>query len=94
MPTISSIEYSVESATTGRVRFTVSSMGTLGTAVSFGATVLGGSGTVQVTGNTITVTGLSSVLNHTVIVSATSVACSEVMYSNTIVPITFSIRSE
>ena len=94
MPTISSIEYSVESATTGQVRVTVSSMGTLGTAVSFGATVLGGSGTVQVTGNTITVTGLSSILNHTVIVSATSVVCSQVMYSNTIVPVPFSTRSK
>ena len=94
MPTISSIEYSVESATTGRVRFTVSSMGTIGTAVTFGATVLGGSGTVQVTGNSVTVTGLSYVLNHTVIVSATSVACSEVMHSNTIVPVPFSTRSE
>ena len=92
MPTISSIEYSVESATTGRVRYTVSRMGTLGT--DFGATVLGGSGTVLVTGNTITVTGLSYVLNHTVTVSATSVACSEVMYSNTIVPLSFSTRSE
>ena len=94
MPTISPIEYSVESATAGRVRFTVSSMETLGTAVSFGATVLEGSGTVQVTGNTITVTGLSYVLNHTVIVSATSVVCSEVMYSNTIVPVPFNTRSE
>ena len=94
MPTISSIEYSVESATTGRVRYTVSSMGTLGTAVSFGATVLGGSGTVLVTENTITVTGLSYVLNHTVIVSATSVVCSEVMYRNTIVPVPFNTRGE
>ena len=91
MLTISSIEYSVESGTTGQVRLTVSTMGTL---VSFGATVLGGSGTVQVTESTITVTGLSYVLNHTVIVSATSVACSEVMYSNTIVPVPFSTRSE
>ena len=94
MPAISPVEYSVESATTGRVRLTVSSIGTLGTAVSFGATVLGGSGTVQVTGNTITVTGLSYVLNYTVIVSATSVVCSEVMYSNTIVPVPFSTRSK
>ena len=94
MPTISSIVYSVESAKTGQVRFTVSSKGTLGTAVSFGATVFGGNGTVQVTGNTITVIGLSIVLNHTVIVSATRVVCSEVMYSNTVVPVPFSTRSE
>ena len=87
MLTISSIEYSVESATTGQVRFTVSSMGTLGTAVSFGATVLGGSGTVLVTENTITVTGLSIILNHTVMVTATSIFCSQVMYINTTVPI-------
>ena len=94
MPTVSPIEYSVESATTGRVRFTVSSMGTFRTAVTFGATVIGGSGTVQVTGNTITVRGLSSTLNHTVMVTATSAVCPGVMSSDVTVSTPFSTRSE
>ena len=91
MPTTGLIEYSVESATTGRVRFTVSSAGMFGTAVIFGAHVTGESGTVQVTGNSIMVTDIDY-NNHTVIVTATSVVCPK--RSNATVSVSFKIRSE
>ena len=91
MPTTGLIEYSVESATTGRVRFTVSSVGMFGTAVTFGARVTGNNETVQVTGNNITVTDIDY-NNHTVIVTATSVVCPK--RSNATVSVSFEIRSE
>ena len=91
MPTTNQVEYSVESANTGRAQFTVSSEGTFGTPVTFGASVIEGSGTVQVTGNTITVTGIDY-NKQTVLITANSV-CSG-LSSNTTVPIFFSLRSE
>ena len=92
MQTTGPIEYSVESATTGRVRFTVSSAEMFGTAVTFGARVTGSNGTVQVTRNNITVTDLDY-NNHTVIVTATSVVCSR-LSSNAAVSISFNLRRE
>ena len=92
MPTTGPIEYSVESATTGRARFTVSSAGVFGTAVTFGAHVTGESGTVQVTGNSIMVTDIDY-NNHTVMVTATSVVCPR-LSSNAAVSISFNLRSE
>ena len=92
MPTTGPIEYSVESATTGRVRFTVSSAEMFGTAVTFGASVTGESGAVQVTGNNITVTDIDY-NNHTVMVTATSVVCPR-MSSNAAVSISFNLISE
>ena len=91
MPTTGPIEYSVESATTGRVRFTVSSSGMFGTAVTFGARVTGENGTVQVTGNNITVTDIDY-NNHTVMVTATSAVCPK--RSNATVSVSYNIRSE
>ena len=92
MPTTNQVEYSVESANTGRAQFTVSSLGTFGIPVTFGASVIEGSGTVQVTGNTITVSGIDY-NNQTVLITATSVVCPGPS-SNTTVPIYFSLRSE
>ena len=94
MPTTGPIEYSVESATTGRVRFNVSSMGTFGTAVSYNASVVGGSGTVQVSGNTITVMGLNYTQMHSIMVTATSAICPGLGPRSINVPISFSIKSE
>ena len=68
VPTIGPITYSIESALTGSVTFTASSMSS---PVSYNASVIGGS--VQVTGNTITVTGLSYTRTHTV--TARAVVC-------------------
>ena len=92
MPATDLIEYSVESATTGRVRFTVSSVGVFGTAVKFSASVTGESETVQVTGNNIMVTDLDY-NNHTVMVTATNVVCPR-LFSNATVSISFNLRSE
>ena len=92
MPTTGPIEYSVESATTGRVRFTASSAGMFGTAVNFSASVTGENGTVQVTGNNITVTDIDY-NNHSVIVTATSVFCPG-LSSNAAVSVSFNLRSE
>ena len=68
VPTIGPITYSIESALTGSVTFTASSMSS---PVSYNASVIGGS--VQVTGNTITVAGLSYTRTHTV--TARAVVC-------------------
>ena len=93
MPTTGPIEYSVESATTGRVRFTVSRAGMFGTAVNFSARVTGENGTVQVTGNNITVTDLDYNNHTTVMITATSVVCPK-LSSNATVSISFNLRSE
>ena len=80
-------------STTGRFRFLASSSGTFGTEVTISASVVGGSGSVVVTDNSITVTGLSYTRSHTVRVVATSAVCPGVL-SNTDVPVMFNIRSE
>ena len=66
-------------STTGRFRFLVSSSGRFGTKVAISAGVVGGSGTVEVTDNNITVTGLSYTESHTVSVVATSAVCPGVL---------------
>ncbi len=79
---------------TGRVTLLVSSSGTFGTEVSFYGSVEG-SGSVEVTDNNITVTGLSYTESHTVSVVATSAVCPGVLNSSiTAVPVMFNIRSE
>ncbi len=78
-------------STTGRFRFLVSSSGTFGTEVTISASVVGGSGTVEVTDNNITVTRLSYTESHTVNVVATSAVCSGVLNSITVVPVMFNI---
>lgn len=83
---MSSVEYFVESATTGRVRFTVSSIGVVGTSVSYSASVVGGGGSVQVVDNIITVSGLSYTASHVVSVSGT--VCPEAMVR---IPIFFNV---
>ena len=82
MPTIGPITYSIESALTGSVTFTASSMSS---PVSYNASVIGGS--VQVTGSTITVTGLSYTRNHTV--TARAVVCPGIETNSTSIPISF-----
>ena len=86
---MSSVEYFAESATTGRVRFTVSSIGVVGTSASYSASVVGGSGSVQVADNIITVSGLSYTESHVVNVSGT--VCPEAMAR---IPISFNLTSE
>ncbi len=57
--------------------------------------MVGGSGSVVVTDNSITVTGLSYTESHTVSVVATSAVCPGVLNSSiTDVPVMFNIRSE
>ena len=56
-PTVDSTEYSVGDSTTRRFNFLVSSSGTFGTEVAISASVVGGSGSMVVTDNIITVTG-------------------------------------
>ena len=85
MPTIGPITYSIESALTGSVTFTASSMSS---PVSYNASVIGGS--VQVTGNTITVTGLDYTATHTVTVTAA--ACPGIETNS--VPISVSFNTE
>ncbi len=93
-PTVDSVEYSVGNSTTGQFRFLVSSSGTFRTEVAISASVVGGSGSVIVTDNSITVTGLSYTESHTVSVVATSAVCPGVDNSTTDVPVVFNIRSE
>ena len=91
-PTVDSMEYSVGDSTTGRFRFLVSSSGTFGTEVAISASVVGGSGSVVVADNSITVTGLSYTGSHIVRVVATSAVCPGVDNSNiTVVPVMFNI---
>ena len=85
MPTIGTITYSIESALTGSVTFTASSMSSFGVAVSYNASVIGGS--VQVTGDTITVAGLSYARTHTVTVTAA--VCSGIETNSVLILITF-----
>ena len=68
MPSIGPITYSIESALTGSVTFAASSTSS---PVSYNASVIGGS--VQVTGNIITVVGLSYTGTHTV--TARAIVC-------------------
>ena len=82
VPTIGPITYSIESALTGSVTFTASSMSS---PVSYNASVIGGS--VQVTGSTINVTGLSYTQNHTVTVTA--VVCPGIETNSVPIPISF-----
>ncbi len=95
-PTVDSMEYSVGDSTTRQFRFLVSSSGTFGTEVTISASVVGGSGSVEVTGSIITVTGLSYTESHTVGVVATSAVCPGVLNSSvTVVPaVVFNIRSQ
>ncbi len=94
LPTISSMEYSVIDSTTGQITLLVISAGTFGTNVSFYGSVEG-IGTVVVTDNNVTVTGLSYTESHTVNVVATSDVCHGVLNSSvTVVPVMFNIRSE
>ncbi len=93
-PTVDSMEYSVGDSTTGRFRFLVSSSGRFRTEVAISAGVVGGSGTVEVTDNNITVTGLSYTGSHTVSVVATSDVCPGVLNSITVVPVVFNIACE
>ncbi len=94
-PTVDSMEYSVVDSTTGRFRFLVSSSGTFRTGVTISASVVGGSGSLVVTENIITATGLSYTGSHTVRVVATSDVCPGVLNSSvTVVPVVFNIRSE
>ncbi len=82
-------------STTGRFRFLVSSSGTFGTEVTISASMVGGSGSVVVTDNSITVTELSYTGSHTARVVATSAVCPGVLNSSiTDVPVVFNIRSE
>ncbi len=92
-PTVDSMEYSVGDSTTGRFRFLVSSSGRLGTEVAISASVVGGSGTVVVTDNSITVIGLSYTRSHTVSIVATSAVCPGVL-NNTDVSVMFNIACE
>ena len=82
VPTIGPITYSIESALTGSVTFTASSMSS---PVSYNVSVIGGS--VQVTGDTITVTGLSYTRTHTVTVTA--VVCPGIETNSVPIPISF-----
>ena len=82
MPTIGPITYSIESALTGSVTFTASSMSS---PVSYNASVIGGS--VQVTGDTITVAGLSYTRIHTVTVMAA--ICPGIETSSEPIPVSF-----
>ena len=70
VPTIGSSLYSVESAFTGSVTLNISSMSSSGAAVSYNASVTGGSGRVTVTDNIITVTGLNYTQTHNVTLTA------------------------
>ncbi len=96
-PTVDGMEYSVVDSTTGRFRFLVSSSngpsGTFGTGVTISASVVGGSGSVVVTDNSINVTELSYTESHTVRVVATSAVCAGVLNS-TDVSVMFNIRCE
>ena len=89
IPTPGPIEYSVESVTTGRVRFSVISVGMFGAAVSYGGSVAGNSGTVQVTDSTITVSGLDYTQTHMVTVTAAS--CPTIVESSAPISIVFNI---
>ena len=80
-------------STTGRFRFLVSSSGTFGTKIAISASVEG-SGSVEVTDNSITVTGLNYTGSHTVSVVATSAVCPGVNNSITDVSVIFNIRCE
>ena len=82
VPAIGLITYSIESALTGSVTFTASSMSS---PVSYNASVIGGS--VQVTGDTITVTGLSYARTHTVTVTAA--ICPGIETNSVLIPISF-----
>ena len=93
-PTVDSMEYSVGDSTTGRFRFLVSSSGTFGTEVTIYASMVGGRGSLVVTDNSITVTGLSYTRSHIVSVVATSAVCPGVDNSSTDVPVVFNIRCE
>ncbi len=74
---------------TGQVTLLINSVGT---GVSFFAR---GSGSVEVTDNSINVTGLSYTGSHTISVVATSAVCPGVLNSNiTYVTVMFNIRSE
>ncbi len=92
-PAVDSMEYLVGDSTTGQFRCLVSSCGTFGTEITISASVVGGSGSVKVTGSIITVTGLSYTESHTVGVVATSAVCPGVLNS-TNVSVMFSIRCE
>ncbi len=88
------MEYSVIDPTTGQITLLAISAGTFGTNVSFYGSV-DGIGTVVVTDNNVTVTGLSYTESHTVNVVATSDVCPGVLNSSvTVVPVMFNIRSE
>ncbi len=93
-PTVNSMEYSVGDSTTGRFRFLVSSSGTFRTEVTISASVVGGSGSVVVTDNNITVTGLSYTESHIISVVATSAVCPGVLNSNIPFPVMFNITCE
>ncbi len=80
---------------TGQFTLLVCSNGTFGTGVIFFGSVVGGSGSVVVTDNSITVTGLNYTKSHTVSVVATSAVCPGVLNSSSIdFPVIFNIRSE
>ncbi len=79
--------------TTGRVTFLANSSGTFGTEITVSASVVGGSGSVVVTDNSVTVTGLSYTGSHTVSVVATSAVCPRVL-KNTNVTVMFNIKCE
>ncbi len=96
VPTVDSMEYSVVNSCNYRTIQILGQQysGTFGTEVTISASVVGGSGSVVVTDNNITVTGLSYTGSHTVRVVATSAVCPGVDNSNTDVPVMFNIRSE
>ncbi len=81
-------------STTGRFRFLVSNSEAFETEATISASVVGGSGSVEVTRSIITVTGLSYTESHTVSVVATSVVCPGMQNNVTVVPVMFNIRSE
>ena len=70
-PSTSSVTYSVETAMSGRLLITVDSPGAYGSAVTYSGSVVEGStsGSVVVTGNMLSVSGLDYRLSHTVNIS-------------------------
>ncbi len=81
-PSISSVTYSVDSATTGRLMITTLSPGAYGTTVTYSGSVVEGSGSVVVVGNVLTVTGLDYTLSHTVNITGASGVCAGLQGSN------------
>ncbi len=79
---------------TGQIMLLVNSSEVFGTAITFYGSVVGGSGSVEVTDNNIIVTGLSYTGFHTVCVVAASAVCPGVLNSSIDVSVMFNIRSE